>query len=185
MKIVLAGILGGIVVFLCSSVTHLLTPIGRMGISVLPNEEPVLAAMRSGIQSPGLYFFPGLDMSRTLTPEEQQAWSEKVKTGPSGVIVYHPQNGPQMSPKMLLSELGTNILAALIGAFLLTMAGGSFGRRSLMVMLLGVFAWLSISVSHLIWYGFPTAFILAEGIDQAAGWLLAGLVMAKMIRPAV
>jgi hypothetical protein len=62
--------------------------------------------------------------------------------------------------------------------------GGSYGQRVLFVALLGLIAWLSINVSYWNWYGFPTAFVLGEGIDQVVGWLLAGLAMAKIIRPA-
>ncbi len=65
------------------------------------------------------------------------------------------------------------------------MIGAPFGRRVLVVGLLGLLAWLSISASHWIWYGFPTAFVGAELIDQVVGWLVTGLVIAKIVpRPA-
>ncbi|HXU11392.1 MAG TPA: hypothetical protein VN898_05460 [Candidatus Binatia bacterium] len=55
--------------------------------------------------------------------------------------------------------------------------------RVLAVALLGVFAWLSLSVSYWNWYGFPASFILAEGIDQAVGWTLGGLAIARIVPP--
>jgi hypothetical protein len=150
----------------------------------LPNEDPVLTAMKSNIQQPGLYMFPGMDLSRTPTEAENQAYSAKVQAGPSGILIYHPQNGPQMSLKTLLNELLTNILSALIAAIVLSMTVGALGARALLVGLMGLFAWLAISASHWIWYGFPTAFIIAEGLDQVIGWLLAGFLMAKLVKPA-
>ena len=52
----------------------------------------------------------------------------------------------------------------------------------LFVTLLGVFGFLTISVPYWNWYGFPADFTAAEAIDQSVGWLLAGLVLAGIIR---
>jgi hypothetical protein len=88
-----------------------------------------------------------------------------------------------MSPRQLGMELLSNILAALAGAIILSYVVGSYGRRVFIVALLGLIAWLSINVSYWNWYGFPGAFIAAEGIDQVVGWLLSGLAMAKIVKP--
>jgi hypothetical protein len=37
-------------------------------------------------------------------------------------------------------------------------------------------------VSHWNWYGFPTAYALGSLVDQAVGFGLAGMVMAKMMK---
>lgn len=57
---------------------------------------------------------------------------------------------------------------------------GSLLRRA--VAGLGLFAWISISLSYWNWYAFPADFVVAEGIDQVAGWFLAGLAVAKTAR---
>ena len=68
--------------------------------------------------------------------------------------------------------------------------GGSTGAQVRMAkqlriaMVAGVFAWISISVPHWNWYGFPCAFILGELIDQVVGWTLAGLAMSLLWRRA-
>ena len=48
---------------------------------------------------------------------------------------------------------------------------------------LGLFAWMVISVPYWNWYEFPLAFTLAEAIDSDVGWLLAGFVIAAIVRP--
>jgi hypothetical protein len=181
-RILLAGILGGIVVFVFSAIDHMVLPTGHMGLKSLPREEAVLAALRAGIPEPGLYFFPGMDMSRRATEEEQKAYIEKFVKGPTGLMVYSPGGVQPMMPTQLVSELLTNILGACIAAFVVSLTAASFGRRVLVVTLLGVFAWLAISVSYWIWYRFPTDFILAEGFDQVGGWILGGIVIAWMYR---
>ena len=184
MRLLLAGIVGGIVVFIWGAITHVVLPLGEMGIQNLPNEEGIVDELKEGISEPGLYFFPGMDMNRKLSPEEQQAWEAKYTAGPTGILVYHPTGTKPLSAKLLLTELVADIAAALLAAFILSHTIGSFSMRVLLVGLIGIMAWFSISVSYWNWYGFPTAFTMAEGIDQFVGWLLAGAPMAAIVKPA-
>jgi len=121
-RILIGGIVGGIVLFLWGWVAHMLLPIGDMGLKTIPNEEAVLAAMKDSIHDPGLYFFPGIDMSRKPTDEEWNAWKARYKAGPDGLLLYHPQGEEPISPKQLITQLITNIVSALIAAFLLSQA---------------------------------------------------------------
>jgi hypothetical protein len=76
------------------------------------------------------------------------------------------------------------VLCGLIAAFMLASTVGTFGSRAMMVALMGLFTWLAISISYWNWYQFPFKFICLDAIDQVIGWLLAGFLMAKMIKPA-
>jgi hypothetical protein len=53
----------------------------------------------------------------------------------------------------------------------------------MVVTLLGLFAWVSISFSYWNWWGFPAAFVAGEGIDQVVSAFLAGLVIARIVPP--
>ena len=59
----------------------------------------------------------------------------------------------------------------------------SYGARVGVVALLGLVAWLSIEVSYWNGYGFPTAYELAQLVDQVGGFACAGCVLAKLVRP--
>ena len=50
MRILFAGIIGGIVMLIWTSIAHMALPLGEAGISEIPNESAVLRAMQS---SPG------------------------------------------------------------------------------------------------------------------------------------
>jgi len=66
MKILLAGILGGIVMFIWTSIAHMALPLGEAGISEIPNEQAVLAAMQSNIAEKWAFtFFRALVSGRT------------------------------------------------------------------------------------------------------------------------
>jgi hypothetical protein len=57
-EILLAGILGGIAMFIWTSIAHLVLPLGEAGIQEIPNESAVLSAMQSNIgDQTGVYIF--------------------------------------------------------------------------------------------------------------------------------
>jgi hypothetical protein len=61
MRILLAGILGGIVMFIWTSIAHMALPLGEAGIREIPNESAVVNAMQSSIaDQTDLYIFAGL-----------------------------------------------------------------------------------------------------------------------------
>ncbi len=158
---------------------------GMMGLSMLnAKEDVVMAAVKENVAQPGLYYFPGMDRSKSCSKEEEAAWIAKFKAGPSGLLLVAPNIGEPMPPRMLIIEFVSTLGGALIAAFILATTVGSFARRVAVVMMLGLFGWLAISVSQWNWYSFPFAFVAVDAIDQVFGWLLAGLLMAKMIKPA-
>lgn len=123
-------------------------------------------------------------MSRP-TEEQMAAHMEKLKAGPVGLLAYTAGPGEAMSPRQPLSELGTNILAAAVAAFIVSLIVGPLARRAGVVALLALFATLSVTASYSIWYGFPGAFIGAGLVTEFVGWLLAGFAIAKIVPPPV
>jgi len=179
----LAAIAGGIVVFIWSAVSHMALGLGSAGIRTLPNEERMAQAIRGVVTEPGLYFFPGMDPSRKMTPEEERAWTERYRRGPSGLMIVQPGGRDPMEPTQFVVELLADILAAGVAASLLAGLGGPLLARAGAVGLLGLFEWADLSVSYWNWYKFPTLYTGAALVEQVVGWTLAGLVMALMLRP--
>ena len=189
-RILIAGLVGGIIVFVWGAVAHMATPLGEAGLSQMngPAEESVLLSMKASIDRPGLYFFPGmpggeLGHGADTSAEQQAAWEAKVKAGPTGLLLYNPAGSQPMSPRQLGVEFACNIAAALLGAVLAANLAGGYLRRVMLVTLIGPVAWLSLEVSYWNWYGFPGAFVLAELAMETIGWLLSGLAIAAIARP--
>jgi hypothetical protein len=184
-KVLLAGILGGVIAFIWSAIVHMCPVTGHLGLSVMyEKEDAVMAALKSNLQQPGLYFFPGMDMTKKMTKEQMDAWTAKYKAGPAGLLLLHPNGGEPMEPKQLVIEFLSTVLCGLIAASILSVTVGSLLCRAAMVAMIGLFGWLAISISQWNWYGYPFSFIALDAIDQVIGWLLAGFLMAKMIKPA-
>ena len=177
-KIVIAALVGGLIVFVWGALAHMLTPLGTMGISNLPNEDTVLASLRANVPASGMYWFPG-------ERPDQKEWEAKMKEGPSGLLIYTAGGGPMLDPKQLISELLTNIFAAFIAATIIALIAAPYSKRVSVIALMGVFGWASVLLSYWIWYHFPTAYILGELIMEVVGWGLAGLAIAKIVPPRV
>jgi len=185
-RTLLAGILGPVVAFIWSAIVHMNPVTGMLGLSMMDAqaEEAVATALKGNVQQPGLYFFPGCDM-KNMTKEQEAAWTAKHKAGPVGLLLYDPAGrDPMDMTRQLLVEFLATLLCGLIAAYILSTTVGSLRCRATMVAMMGLFTWLAISVSQWTWYQFPFSFIALDAIDQVIGWLLAGFLMAKMIKPA-
>jgi hypothetical protein len=114
--------------------------------------------------------------------EQQAAWAAKYEKGPTAIIVYHPTGETAMSPKQFGTEFGSNVLACLFVALILSLSSAGYIGRVSIATLVGAAGWASISLSQWNWYRFPKEVVLAEGFDQIVGWLVTGIVMALIAR---
>src|SRR5437899_2949659 len=118
----LAGILGGLAFFAWSAVAHMLLPLGEAGVKEMPNDQTIMASMKANLPQRGLYLFPSSGLPATASRSEinaaMQQQFQKYATGPSGLLMYHPARDISF-PRMLMTELFTNILQLLIAVVLL------------------------------------------------------------------
>lgn len=185
---ILAGILGGIAFFAWSSFAHLAIDLGQTGLSELPNEQAVVNDLKANITAPGLYFFPGYGLGPNATHSQKMAamkdLAPRIKAGPIGLMVYHPTGYDALSPRQMLTELGTNIVQVLLAVFLLGQTTiTSFAGRWRFVTVAGVLAAISTNISYWNWYGFPGNYTLAYISVIAMGFVCAGLVAAALVKP--
>lgn len=183
MRVILAGIVGGVLLFFWGFVAHMLLPFSENAMKPVPNEAAVLEAVRANVTENGVYFVPYMNY-KTATEAEQKAYAEKIANGPSGMLVLRTGGVSMDMKKELPLELATNLLAALVAALAVSgMALRGYGARVGTIFAFGVVAWLSISVSQWTWYGFSTDFLISDLADQWGGWLLAALGMAAILKP--
>jgi hypothetical protein len=150
------------------------------GFKPLPNEDKIIKLLESSVTEQGLYLFPGKDF-RHSTRQQESAFMEKFRTGPVGILVYRPIGGNPLSPIKLLTQFISNLLSALIVAFIVSMVVASYWKRVFVMTLLGALACVAVSTIYWNWYEFTTSFFLAQFADQAIGFFLAGLAIAKIV----
>jgi len=177
MRILVAGLLGAVAMFIWTAIAHMATPLAYTGISKMQNEPAVLSVMQSGVGAKsGFYFYPWIDPK---DPQAEQKETALMKTNPSGFLIYHPAGASYDMTPLMLEEFGKELAQSLIEAFLLSLTAlaGYFSRVGFVTML-GVFGSLGTDMSYLIWYGFPCNYTLAQITIEVVGALAAGLVIA-------
>ena len=171
LRIIIAGLVGGIAMYIWSAVAHVATPLGQAGVSTLPNEAAVTEALKTGTAGkPGLYLFPAAAMTTPNLP------------GPSGLLVYQDKAN-DMTPVTLGQEAAVELVEALLAALLSVTALSGYLSRVLFVSGVGLVAVLSSNPSLWIWYKFPGDYVGAAIVIDLVGYVVAGLVIAAILRP--
>jgi len=166
----IVGALAGLAMFVWEAVAHTFTPLGELGLSALPNEAALRAALAAQLGgADDLYIFPVMQMGDTPAP------------GPWGLLLYHPQfafSWSVMGWELLIELIMGLALAMLIGLANVT----GFGRRMMIAGLVGVAAAFAVSPSYTIWFGFPPAYTLAQMIVAFGDYIVGGAVIALLLR---
>jgi hypothetical protein len=190
MRIFLAGLLGGIAMFIWTSIAHMALPLGEAAVSEIPNEAAVLQAMRSNIgEKSGFYIFPGFGLGPNATAEEQKEamkhMGEKMEQNPVGLLIYHPAGSrPFVLPRYLTVEFLTELLAAFLAVFLLSQTRlTGFWARAGFVVVAGILAAIATNISYWNWYGFPGLYTASYILIQVIGFLWVGIVAALVLKP--
>ena len=165
--------LSSIIVFVASSIMHMLLPYHRGDYRQLPEEDKLLAALRAAGLQRGLYIFPYSTHKEMKAP----AMIEKYKQGPVGMLTVFP-SGPPAMPKFLGLWFAYSLI---IGFFVAYLTGRTVapGANYLVVFrVAGTAAFLAYGLGNLsngIWKGQPWGMTLKEVIDGLVyGLLTAG-----------
>jgi len=185
-RILLAGILGGVVMFIWNFVAHDLLPLGEMGVRLIPNEDAVTSVLQTNLgDNSGFYVFPSGGLTPDATREQKQAAMKKAEeqmaAGAGGVLIYRPKRVFNF-PKRLGIEFGTEVIESLLAVFLLAQTGiRGFGGKVGFIFTAGILAAIVTNVPYANWYGFPKDFTLAQMVMTVVGYLLVGIVAALIL----
>jgi hypothetical protein len=91
-------VLSAIIVFIASSIMHMMLKYHRGDFKQVPNEGRVLDGLRKESIPPGNYAFPYCESSKQMGSPEM---TEKYKKGPVGILTLLPNQPPAM-PKFLV-----------------------------------------------------------------------------------
>ena len=180
-RIILAGIAGGVAMFVMISVLHI-SPISEIGISQMTNDTAALDALQKATgNKKGLYIFPTVDMKAKDAMAQMDA---RMKVEPFGIMAYQPPGTASgISPKLLATEFVKQVVQSIVVALLLSFAMlATYWGRVGFVAAIGAVATLTTNISYWNWYGFPTSYTLANMFIEFAGFVAAGLVLAAMVK---
>jgi hypothetical protein len=113
-------LLSAVIIFVASSIMHMLLKYHQSDYSQLPDEDKILAALRPANLKRGLYVFPFCTHKDMKSP----ALIEKYKQGPVGFLTIVP-NGPPALPKFLIQWF---VYCLVIGFFVAYLTGRTLPR---------------------------------------------------------
>ena len=145
-------LLSAVIVFLASSILHMVLPFHKSDYRKLPEEDRVVDALRAAGVTPGpVYHFPHTTHADMKSPEVV----EKFKRGPIGLLTVIPSGPPAMGKYLGLWF----VYCAVVGIFVACVAGSTLStgtRYPLVFHVTGLAAFLGYGVGHLqdsIWKG--------------------------------
>jgi hypothetical protein len=165
-------VLSAVIVFVASSIMHIVLPYHRSDYQRLPDEEKLLATIRAAGLKRGLYIFPFGTHKEMKSP----AMMEKCRQGPVGMMTVF-DNGVPVMPKFLGQWFVFCLIVSFFVAYLTgrTVAPGLTYLQVFRVA--GTAGFLAYGLGHLsdgIWKGQTWGFTMKEVIDG----LIYGLLTA-------
>src|SRR5258708_28738988 len=166
-------LLAAVIVFVASSIMHMVLPYHKSDYRQLPDEDKLLAALRPAGLKRGRYIFPFCTHKDMKSP----ALIEKYKHGPVGMLTVFPSAPPAM-PKFLGMWFAYCLLVGLFVAYLTgrTVAPGT--SYLAVFRIAGTAAFMAYGLGNItngIWKGQPWGTVLKEIVDGLVyGLLTAG-----------
>ena len=156
-------VLSAVVVFVASSIMHMLLPYHRSDYRQLPDEDKLLATLRAAGLKQGLYHFPFCTHKDMKSP----AAIEKFKQGPVGMLTVFP-SGPPAMPKFLGMWFAYCLIIGFFVAYLTGRTVAPGANYMAVFRVAGTAAFLAYGLGNLsngIWKGQPWSVTLKEVID--------------------
>jgi len=186
-KILLAGVVGGLLMFIWSAAAWMALPLHTSTIKAMANEDSVVAAMKTGMDKKTVYMFPARPTAGG--DAAMDAWKKKFSQGPVGMVIYSPAGGDTTIE--MVAEMGIglvdDILVAMLAAWLLsrsTAARAGYFARVMFCGLIGVIICLFIHVANWNWMMYPVDYTTGWIADTLAAWVAGGIGIAFFVRSA-
>src|SRR5258708_9821405 len=134
----LPTVLSAVIVFVASSIMDMVLPYHRNDYQQLPDEDKVLAGLRTASLKRGLYVFPFTTHQDMKSP----AVIEKYKQGPVGMMTVFP-SGPPVMAQFLSQWFGYCLLIGFFVAYLTAHTVASGARYPAVFRVVGTAAFLA------------------------------------------
>jgi hypothetical protein len=144
-------LVAAILVFVASSVIHMVLKYHHSDYARLPDEAGVMDALRPFNIPPGEYYFP---FGAGRAERESQEWKDKANTGPVAFINVFPNGVPEMGAS-LAQWFGYAVVVGIFAAYVAGRALGPGAEYLSVFRFTGVTAFVGYSLALVqasIWY---------------------------------
>ncbi|MGA9568761.1 MAG: hypothetical protein WBS17_01645, partial [Candidatus Acidiferrales bacterium] len=152
------------------------------------NEDEVSAVIASHAGQDGTFILPGVPSTAGMTPEQKKAAldavMQKMQTGPVMVAAVRRGGFGSYTHGLIVQLLSLMAAAFLLTWLLLQTTGLSYPRRVAFLAVVGLSASVIVDLPNWNWWGFSGAYTAVNLADSMLTWLFAGLIIAKVVKPA-
>ena len=183
-QIIIGGLLGGITLFMWGFVSWAAMDWHHNTVQSHSGVEAVVENISDHLPETGVYYFPPMTFDKSDT-EAMEAWMERHKNEPHGMIFYNATPGEAMPPSRLLRGFMTDVIASMMATVLLLIALPglqTYWSRVFYVLALGVFAIMSVHLVNGVFHDMPFTWTVGVGLDLTVSWLLVGLVFGALFK---
>jgi hypothetical protein len=177
-SLILGTILGGLAAFVWSSISWELIGWHEKTMVAFHNEDEVSAVIASHAGQDGTYILPSMPSTAGMTPDQKKAAlraaMQKVQAGGFG----------SYTRGLIIQLLSLMAAAFLLTWLLLQTTDLSYARRVAFLAVVGLAASVIVDLPNWNWWGFSGAYTAVNLADSMLTWLLSGLVIAKVVKPA-
>jgi len=164
-------VLATVLCFVAGAVLHMAVPLHKGDWKKLPDEDGLIAALRTAGLQPGNYMFPHMSAPELM---KDPAFTAKLEQGPCGIMTVRPPGGINMGPyltKQFLYHL-------LVSVFIAYLAGRTLGsdpaylRAFQVVGATATLGYVGALFPEVIWYNHPRHYVVAKVVDGIVWGLL-------------
>ena len=169
LKKTVAVIVSGVILFAWGSVSWMVLPWHQMVANEFTSESEVAEVLRANAPKAGVYYLPFAHQDH--------------KKGETTAFVNALPEGydPGMREQLVTQFFGDLISALIIVCLLSQTAGLGYWGRVGFVALVGVAIGFVSHFPYWNWFGFPTPYVIVTIVNILIAWLLAGLLIAKLV----
>lgn len=157
--------------FFAGAVLHMMVPLHRKDWGRLPDEDPVIEALKRSGAGPGNYMFPHAQGPEAM---KDPAFAARWEAGPRGIMTLQ-RPGPFSMGPYLGKQFVFHLLVSIVIAYI---AGRSLGpdvaylRVFQVVGTIGILAYLAGAIPEAIWYQQPGHYVTGKVVDGIVWGLL-------------
>lgn len=180
-RIVVGALLSAVALFVWGFLYWNVFPFQAQVFQRVPDEPALAAQLSSALPESGVYFIPSPAPGEAMEPVLQ-----RFTAGPIAQMIFLREGAAPVSPgKFLAGFLHMLVSALLMGALLAMAVGvlGSYGSRVTFVLLAGLAGAFRAHLGTPIWQHHPWDLQLLYFFYDVIAWLLAGLILARFVRP--
>ncbi len=169
-------LVSAVFVFIASMIVHMIPGWHQDDMRGVPNEDDVMATLRSANLQPGEYRFP---FGRTTAEMTTPGFVEKMKMGPVGTMTIRPNGELNMGKLMGFWFLYTLIVGAIAAGVTCHFMGAGSPYRGVFH-LSAVIVFCCYSMAHWqnwIWWGKSTRYTLTYTVDGVLFAIVTGATL--------